>query len=72
MINLQRQMSGKEIMKILGTPSEEEIKSMGGKKINVDKLPKYKRIPWSDVLKGKTNDELFIDLVDLNRIILIV
>ena len=54
----------KEIMKILGTPSEEEIKSMGGKKINVDKLPKYKRIPWSDVLKGKTNDELFIDLVD--------
>ena len=38
----------KEIMKILGTPSEEEIKSMGGKKINVDKLPKYKRIPWSD------------------------
>ena len=54
----------KEIMKILGTPNEDDIKSMGGKQINVDKLPKYKKIGWKDVLKGKTNDELFIDLVE--------
>ena len=54
----------KEIIKILGTPNEEEIKSMGGKQIKVDKLPKSKKKSWKDILKGKINDDLFIDLVD--------
>ena len=51
----------REIIKILGTPTEEEIKNMGGKQIKVSKL---KKTSWKDFLSGKINDELFFDLVD--------
>ena len=54
----------REIIKILGTPTEEEIKNMGGKQIKVSKLPKIKKTSWKDFLSGKINDELFFDLVD--------
>ena len=51
----------KEIMKILGTPKQEEIKTMNDK--FKGKLPKIEGKSWKDVFKGKTNDELYIDLV---------
>ena len=45
------------------TPSAGLVYSaVAAKKAAGSKLPKYKRIPWSDVLKGKTNDELFINI----------
>ena len=50
-----------EIMKILGTPTYEQIKCMNDK--FKSKLPKIEPRPWKDVFKNKTNDELFIDLV---------
>ena len=53
-----------EIIKVLGTPTSEEIKVMGGKPINVDKLPKCEKKKWKDFFKGKTNDVLLIDLID--------
>ena len=52
-----------EIIKILGTPTSEQIKIMGGKPINVNKLPKHEKKKWKDVFRGKINDELFCDLV---------
>ena len=48
-------------MKILGTPTYEQIKYMNDK--FKSKLPKIEPRPWKDVFKNKTNDELFIDLV---------
>jgi glycogen synthase kinase 3 beta len=53
-----------EIMKILGTPTNDQIKAMNGKNINASKLPKINKRPWEEVFKGKNNDELFIDLVE--------
>ena len=53
-----------EIIKILGTPTAEQIKIMGGKPINVDKLPKCNRKSWKEVFKEKITDKLYIDLVD--------
>ena len=52
-----------EIMKILGTPNAEQIKSMNDKYKEGEKLPIVKPKPWREVFKGKTNDELYIDLV---------
>ena len=52
-----------EIMKILGTPSYEQIKCMNDKFKGISKLPRIEPKPWKDVFKNKTNDELFIDLV---------
>ena len=52
-----------EIMKILGTPSYEQIKCMNDKFKGISKLPKIEPKSWKDVFKNKTNDELFIDLV---------
>ena len=52
-----------EIMKILGTPTNEQIKAMNGKNINVSKLPKINQKPWKEVFKGKNSDEQFMDLV---------
>ena len=52
-----------EIMKILGTPSFEQMKAMGGKMINPSKLPQINKVPWKEVFKGKNDDELFADLV---------
>jgi glycogen synthase kinase 3 beta len=52
-----------EIIKILGTPTSDQIKIMGGKPINVNKLPKSEKKKWKDVFKGKIDDELFCDLV---------
>jgi len=54
----------KEIIKVLGTPTAEEIKNIGGKQIKVEKLPKYHKQKWRDYFKGKINDELYFDLVD--------
>ena len=53
-----------EIIKVLGTPTSEQIKIMGGKPIDVDKLPKCEKKKWKDFFKGKTNDVLLIDLID--------
>ena len=53
-----------EIMKILGTPTNEQLKAMKGKNINTSKIPKINQMPWKEVFKGKNNDELFIDLVE--------
>ena len=53
-----------QIMKILGTPTNEQLKAMNGKNINTSKLPKINQIPWKEFFKGKNNDELFIDLVE--------
>ena len=52
-----------EIMKILGTPTHEQIKIMNEKFKMSSKLPKISPTSWVEVFKGKTNDELFIDLV---------
>jgi glycogen synthase kinase 3 beta len=52
-----------EIMKVLGTPNSNEIKAMNNKFKDGDKLPKINPKPWKEFFKGKTNDELFIDLV---------
>ncbi len=52
-----------EIMKILGTPSVEQMKAMGGKILNPSKLPQIKEVSWKEVFKGKNEDELFADLV---------
>ena len=52
-----------EIMKILGTPSFEQMKAMGGKMINPSKLPQINKVLWKEVFKGKNDDELFADLV---------
>ena len=54
----------KEIIKVLGTPNEEQIKNMGGKIIKVDKLPKCEKKNWKEFFRGKINDELYFDLVD--------
>jgi glycogen synthase kinase 3 beta len=50
-----------QIMKILGTPTPEEIKSMNEK--FKSKLPEKAPRPWKDYFSGKTDDEQFIDLV---------
>jgi glycogen synthase kinase 3 beta len=52
-----------EIMKILGTPKIEEIKAMNDEFSDVNKLKNINKRPWKEVFKGKTNDELYIDLV---------
>ena len=52
-----------EIMKVLGTPTSEQMKIMNKKSKGNSKLPKINPIPWKDVFKGKTDDELYIDLV---------
>ena len=53
-----------EIMKILGKPTNDQLKAMNGKNINVSKLPKINQKSWKEVFKGRNNDELFIDLVE--------
>ena len=50
-------------MKILGTPTNDQIKSMNGKNLNISKLPKINQKSWKEVFKGKNNDEQFMDLV---------
>jgi glycogen synthase kinase 3 beta len=52
-----------EIMKILGTPSTEQIKEMNDKFKGASQLPKIEPKPWKEVFKGKSNDDLFINLV---------
>jgi len=51
-----------EIMKILGTPTKEELNNMNGKYKNL-KIPKIPTKPWATVFKNKNNDPLYIDLV---------
>ena len=52
-----------EIMKVLGTPSLEQIKNMNNHYKGSSQLPKMDPKPWKEVFKGKSNDDLFIDLV---------
>ena len=52
-----------EIMKVLGTPTYDQMKAMNGKVINSSKLPVFIQKPWKEVFKGKNEDELYIDLV---------
>ena len=52
-----------EIMKVLGTPTNEQIKAMNGKNLNTSKIPKIDPKPWKEVFKGKSDDELYMDLV---------
>ena len=52
-----------EIIKILGTPTKEQINEMNPK-IHISKLPNIAHKLWKDVFKDKTDDQLFIDLVD--------
>ena len=51
-----------EIIKILGTPTKEELNNMNGKYKNL-KVPKINARPWATVFKDKNNDPLYIDLV---------
>ena len=51
-----------EIIKILGTPTKEQLKSMNGIYKNV-KLSKMEPESWANVFKNKNNDPLYIDLV---------
>ena len=53
-----------QIIKILGTPTSDQIKIMGGKPINVNKLPKNEKKSWKEYFKGKISDELYIDLIE--------
>jgi glycogen synthase kinase 3 beta len=51
-----------EIMKILGTPTKEELINMNGKYKNL-KIQKINPVSWANVFKNKNNDPLYIDLV---------
>ena len=51
-----------EIMKILGTPTKEELRNMNGKYKNI-KISKMEPVSWANVFKNKNNDPLYIDLV---------
>ena len=52
-----------EIIKILGTPTKEQVYEMNPK-VHISKLPNINHKLWKDVFKDKTDDDLFIDLVD--------
>ena len=51
-----------EIMKILGTPTKEQLINMNGKYKNI-KVQKIEPKQWANVFKNKNNDPLYIDLV---------
>ena len=51
-----------EIMKILGTPTKEQIVEMNSKYKNI-KVPKISPKPWQQVFKDKNDDPQYIDLV---------
>ena len=51
-----------EIMKILGTPTKEELNNMNGKN-KIVKIPKINPKPWVTIFKNKNSDPLYIDLV---------
>jgi len=51
-----------EIMKILGTPTKEQLINMNGKYKEIN-APKIEARQWSSVFKNKNNDPLYIDLV---------
>ena len=50
-----------QIMKVLGSPTAEQIKAMNPK--FKPKLPKKEGKTWKEFFQGKTSDEQFIDLV---------
>ena len=54
----------KEIIKVLGTPSAEEIKEMNPDNKKVYKITSIVHKKWEDVFKGKTEDRKFMDLID--------
>jgi glycogen synthase kinase 3 beta len=51
-----------QIMKILGSPTKEELISMNGNCQNIE-IPKIESIPWATIFKDKNDDPLYIDLV---------
>ena len=51
-----------EIIKILGTPTKEQLINMNGKYKEIN-APKIEARQWSSVFKNKNNDPLYIDLV---------
>ena len=52
-----------EIIKILGTPTKEQVYEMNPK-VHISKLPNINHKLWKDIFKDKSDDDLFIDLVD--------
>ena len=52
-----------EIMKILGTPNEEQIREMNPNYKKKKPLPVYKQKEWREVFKNTIEDEQYIDLV---------
>jgi serine/threonine protein kinase len=52
-----------KIVKILGTPKDEQIQQMNPNQKEPIKLPQIKPVPWSKVFSNKTDDVLFIDLL---------
>ena len=53
-----------EIMRIMGTPTNDELKTMNGKVTNNSKLKNFPKVTWSEYFKGKKDDKLYIDLVE--------
>jgi len=53
-----------QIMNILGTPTHEQIKIMNEKFKGGSKLPKIPQKTWKEVFEGKTNDAIYMDLVE--------
>ena len=51
-----------EIIKILGSPTKEELINMNGKYKNI-KMEKIPKKSWNEVFKNYNNDPLYIDLV---------
>ena len=52
-----------EIMKVLGTPSLQQIKVMNDKFTEGNKLKIINKKPLNEIFKGKIVDELYIDLI---------
>ena len=52
-----------EIMKVLGTPTNEQLKTMNGKLKSNENIKKIPKKEWNEVFKGKINDNIYFDLI---------
>ena len=52
-----------EIIKVLGTPTEEQLKVLNNRSKIVLKISNYSPKPWEEVFKKKIDDPLFFDLI---------
>ena len=52
------------IIKVLGTPTKEQIKIMNPKSKSTLRIPQIPHKDWKQVFKGKTTDPLYLDLID--------